>query len=275
MNRISFSLLNWLWPVLLGLSAAYAVGGWMRPVDVGPLTFNVDTVSTPDSIAEQEAYLQTVMQKNPLNLVVPQPKKAAPKPPPPPPPKVHPGQWRLMGTFAGDNPAAMVLVNKKLKTLRGGEAEQGWTLKTVAVDHVLWEKGKDTRKVGFGAKANTKPAPKPQALKVVGKDRVTLTQKDVEPLLGNPASLLAQANFKPHKKGDQVVGFKVRNIKRNSILQKIGLKHNDVIMRINGERVDGPARLLKAYEGISGGRAVTLEVQRGREFKSLLLDIAR
>jgi general secretion pathway protein C len=273
MNRMSFSLLNWLWFVFLGLAAAYAVGAWMRPVDLAPVSFNVDTRATPDSFAEQDVHVKTVLQKNPMNLAIPQPKKKVAPPPPPPPPSVHPGQWRLLGTFTGENPVAIIRVGKNLKTVRQEGVEQGWTLKNVAVDHVLWEKDGRERRVGFGAAAK-KSVPKPKALKVVAKDRVTLSQKDVEPLLGNPASLLSQALFKPHKQGGKIVGFRVRNIKSNSILKKIGLKNNDIIMRINGERVDGPTRLLSAYEGITGGRAVTLEVKRGKDFKSLLLDIA-
>jgi general secretion pathway protein C len=181
---------------------------------------------------------------------------------------VDPTSWPVLGILTGPRPAALVNAGGKVKGIKPGEAEQGWTLARVDPDKVVWRHAELERVVPL----RTEPA-KSLQLTSQKTNKISLPAAEAAPLLNNPGLLLQQAQFKPYLDGGEVLGFRVDNIHDASILRRIGLENGDVIMRINGERVNAPEKLLRAYASLGRGRTATMDVQRGGNVLSLILEL--
>lgn len=260
---MKFNMLKWIWPVVVGLAAAYAVSGWAVPVSVPPRPEAPEAV--PASAAEQKRLIKDIRDRNILGLATPAPKAAAPKQAAP---KVNPASWRLLGTVLGKPSYGLFMVGQEFKTLSAGQSEQGWQLTSVEPQAVVWTRGGDTQRVQLRDQKNL-PAP----VTVEKSVAVNLDGKKIAPYLKDPTQMLNHANFKPFREGGKVIGFRLRDIKKDSILSTIGLVDNDVLIRINGRRMDGPHKLLMAYKDMKPGTTVTVDVQRGKDVKTFLLNI--
>jgi type II secretory pathway component PulC len=69
---------------------------------------------------------------------------------------------------------------------------------------------------------------------------------------------------RPFIEDGSIMGFVIQDIPKDSILEKYGIKNNDVITRINTIPLDSPEKPLYAYENIMkyGIRRITLHVLR-------------
>jgi len=79
--------------------------------------------------------------------------------------------------------------------------------------------------------------------------------------------------LRPVKRNDQMIGYKVRFIRKNSPLEKLGLLRGDVIKAINGEDIvdfNGPMDILKSADTIEG---LTITVIRKNEEKELEYEV--
>lgn len=261
--RFKSALLAWVWPVLAGLAAAYAAGDWLRPVELPAPPAAAPRATAPDMEARQAEWGAVVRDRNIMRLAVPAP-AAAPAPPPP----VDPVSWPVLGIVAGARPAALVNVGSAVKSLRPGEAEQGWTLDRVAPDKVVWRHADLEREAPLRT-----AAAKGLQLAAQKTNKIVLPSAEAAPLLGNPGLLLQQAQFKPQLEGGEVRGFRVDNIHEASVLRRIGLENGDVILRINGERVNAPEKLLRAYASLGRGRTATMDLERGGKGIAVILEL--
>jgi general secretion pathway protein C len=258
--RMTASLCKWAWAGLVGLAAAYAATAWMRPVSA-PLP---PTIAEAQAAAagedRQAAWLAQVRTRNVLRLESPAPTVAASA--------ADPSAWPVLGIFTGKRPAAIVNTGAGSKSVSPGQELEGWTVSGIEPGKVRWKSGEAERESGMRVKAG--PAFHLSAKKV---NKVRLTVAEAAPLLGNAGAMLQQALFKPFTKDNEVAGFRVDNIQENSMLRRIGLEDGDVLLRINGEKVTGPDKLLRAYSGLGRGRTSTLDVLRGDDTLSLVLEI--
>ena len=284
----SLTRLNWAWllPVGLGMALAYAATSYVLLVtppniDAGRLESN-----TNQAAQDADQQVQAITEKNILALEVPrkptEQKPAAPPPPPPPPPGPDPNEWTLVGTFIGENPLALVTIENETEFLQLGDKRHDWELVDIWAEKIRFERGEDSRElILFGEDEN-----KPRAVRTARPARVESANSPLVPgrslrvrldaataaqVLKDPGELLKEASFKPYKRGDEIVGFRVSRIRNDSLLRKIELQNNDVLARINGQRIDGPAKLLEVYQGLQNARSVSLEVIRGNRVDSILV----
>ena len=110
-------------------------------------------------------------------------------------------------------------------------------------------------------------------LKTDERNKITLSKAQLASVLDDPNALLQQALFKPYKRGTSVRGFTVDKIQGNSILRKIGLQDGDVLVRINGEMIDGPGKMMKLYTGLRSANAVKLDIRRNAEMIGIILEL--
>ncbi|NJB68656.1 type II secretion system protein C [Desulfobaculum xiamenense] len=261
---MKFNTLKWVWPILVGLSAAYAAGAFAVPVDVPPRPERGG--DAPAVAAERNRLVADIRERNLLGLAIPAPAVAAVAVAAPV--GVDPASWRLMGTVLGEPSVGLFLVGGEFKALALGHDEQGWTLAAVNATGVLWRQGAVEKSVDLRDQAAT-----PLAMEVRRSVEVSLDGEKVAPYLRDPTQMLNHANFKPYRENGEVIGFLVNNIKKKSILRTIGLQDDDILIRINGRRMDGPHKLLMAYGEMKPGTTVTVDVRRGGEVKTFLLNI--
>jgi general secretion pathway protein C len=262
--------LYWLFPLLLGLATAYAVTGVIAHkgvLDVGS-GFSVPVAALDTS--GMDAREAVILDKNIFGLFIPEPESAEPAAPAGSDPK----SWAIVGTFMGARSMIIVSVQGRTEYVRVGETLEGWTLVEIRSDMLVWERGKQQREIslwgdspGLGVKVE------PSAGGSSSKRRVRMAKSEIAPVLNDPNAFLQQALFKPYKEGGKVRGFRIDNIKKNSLLAKLGLQNKDVLMRINGETIDGPAAMMAAYSGFGKANAVSLDVRREGSIISIFVDL--
>jgi general secretion pathway protein C len=64
----------------------------------------------------------------------------------------------------------------------------------------------------------------------------------------------------------QPEGFKLVDVQRRSIYEKLGLRKNDVIKRFNGTRIDSPEKALLIFNELKSASSVEIVIERdGKE----------
>lgn len=104
-----------------------------------------------------------------------------------------------------------------------------------------------------------------------------LKQADVNRLTNNLPELLQQARAVPVLgAGGQVEGFNLVDIQPGSIYEKLGLKKNDVIKSVNGEKVDYPGKAMDMYNALrSGSSSIQIGINRGGQEQNLNFTITQ
>ena len=75
------------------------------------------------------------------------------------------------------------------------------------------------------------------------------------------------------KKGNNVVGFKVNFVRRNSPFAKLGIKRNDVIKSINGQALTSYAAAMDVYKNMKDVANLSVVILRGKEEMELEYEI--
>jgi type II secretion system protein C len=72
-----------------------------------------------------------------------------------------------------------------------------------------------------------------------------------------------------HRENGEAAGFKIRHLQEGNDFEKLGLKNNDIIKRVNGLEVNDLTDVLQAVYQLSDETEFTLEVQRGDGMQDL------
>lgn len=68
-------------------------------------------------------------------------------------------------------------------------------------------------------------------------------------------------------------GFKIISMDANSVYFQLGLKKNDVITKINGQKVESVSDMSKLYDALKKPGRVEIELIRNKKFEKLVYDI--
>ncbi len=89
----------------------------------------------------------------------------------------------------------------------------------------------------------------------------------------NLGGLSQQARVTPYIVQGETRGFRVTRLKADSLLQKIGLQHGDVLQKVNGSSITSPADALQAYQQLQQAGTVRLEILRRDRASTLTYEI--
>lgn len=223
------------------------------------------SVSAGDKLSHLHNQAELIKSKNVLKLAVPVPKKKASEAPPPPP--QDPTQWKMLGIALGKAPTVVLFVDGDIKNVVQGDALHNWTLSEVYPRKAVWKSGPHIREVDMFKQE------KKVNLAQGTRNSLTISKEEAKPLLKDPNKMLQQALFTPFKKGNEIVGFKLSNIRSNSIFKKLGIQNGDVLRRINGAELTSPTKILQVYPSLAKAAAINLEVERGGNLMTLVLEI--
>lgn len=247
----------WIWPVLLGLATAYLATSFI-PIPEPTASLNADdsSFSAKDRVSRLSS---VVLDKNVLGLDNPSEIKKKTE--------VSPVTWNLVGILTGPEDMAILRVKKENIILREGDDYKGWVLAEIKPDYVLWKSGREQKKIVMWDQV--------QQLKLVrGKtNKIVVEKAQASSVLEDPNAFLNQALFKPNSKNGKTQGFRITNIKQNSLLRKLGLEDGDVLLRVNGEMITGPAKMLQVYGSLAGASAIYMDIERKGQMLSLVVEI--
>jgi len=183
-------------------------------------------------------------------------------------------QMRLYGVRSdggGGGSAIIGLADGRQVSVAVGEpVEPGLVLQTVAADHVVLARGASlTRLIFSDVPAGVAPSPPPPSTPQ------TVTPEAAAPAPApNSADVAASAGLRPRMKGLRVDGFTVTGF-ADGPLAAAGLRTGDVVVAVDGQRLDSPARIAGLRDQLSGRSAVDLRIERDGVEQTLTLGARR
>jgi type II secretory pathway component PulC len=95
----------------------------------------------------------------------------------------------------------------------------------------------------------------------------------VDKVLSEPQALAQSGQALPDVQGGKVVGIKLRGVRRDTLLDAIGLKNGDRIESINGFGLESTEKILEAYTRLRAAERLKLQVNRGGQATTLEYEI--
>lgn len=183
------------------------------------------------------------------------------------------GQMRLYGVRsdgAGGGSAIIGLADGRQVSVAVGETvDTGLALQSVAADHVMLARGGSVTRLVFsdvpvGAAAPPPPPATPQ----------TVTPQPAPAPAPDAPALAAAAGLRPRMKGLRVDGFTLTG-PADGALAGAGLRTGDVVVAVDGQRLDNPARIAGLRDRLSGQSSVELRIERDGREQTLTLGAQR
>jgi general secretion pathway protein C len=90
-----------------------------------------------------------------------------------------------------------------------------------------------------------------------------IPQAVLDDVLNNFSKVLTQARMVPNITEDNKTdGFKIFQIKPDSIYEKLGLKDNDIIKRVNGQDLDNFEKATGLFTALRNEKTISIDVVR-------------
>jgi len=177
---------------------------------------------------------------------------------------------RLLGTVTGTGIEPMAVIRKKAGRLErlyapGDIVDRAEILRIMRRQVVLRVDGKQALlSMENPGTADGRSASGTRSGSFSGE--IPLTRKDVNGIINNIADLTGQIRIKPHSQGDQIDGYRISGLGKNSILhKKLGLRQGDIVTEINGQPLDSPDNFAALYNQFLRGtldRTIDIGIQR-------------
>ncbi|MGB0495008.1 MAG: type II secretion system protein GspC [Kangiellaceae bacterium] len=94
-----------------------------------------------------------------------------------------------------------------------------------------------------------------------------------EKLVNDPMSLMELVNLSPATKDGETIGYKISPGKDKRLFTQLGLRRNDVITSVNGMSLASPQEAMQLMGEIQNMQDIQVDILRGEESISLLLDL--
>lgn len=136
-------------------------------------------------------------------------------------------------------------------------------------------------RVSFSVPSTTAPAGGPsdastkngKVASSAGDGRWVVDQRAVAGIFDNMDKVLTDARFTPYIEGGKLSGFQVNEVKTDGVFGLIGMENGDVVLSINGYRLDSPGKVAQILGGLRGEAEVKVDVLRGRQPRTLRYQI--
>jgi general secretion pathway protein C len=91
----------------------------------------------------------------------------------------------------------------------------------------------------------------------------------VEEAIEHPQQLMTDARLQPVFRDGKQYGFVLKEVKRDGIYYKLGLRNNDILLRINEFDITDPETALRAFTQLRGADEIELYILRNGKEKRL------
>lgn len=128
----------------------------------------------------------------------------------------------------------------------------------------------DRRPVLPGRAQAAAPMEEGAGVRKVGANSYEIDQREFDKALSNVAKLLTEARAVPELDGSGgLVGFKIAYLKEGSLFDKIGIKREDVLSRINGYELNSNEKALQLFGKLRSADRFTIDIKRGGQSVTL------
>jgi type II secretion system protein C len=174
--------------------------------------------------------------------------------------------FRLVGTTVFGEKSSVILEDLTRGTqgvYRLGDMIQGYTISTIRNDSATLTK-QDQELVLMLAPGGNSPLSN-QFIKKVGENSWTVSADKVNDMVGNIDQYVGQVIAYQHRENGKPAGFRIRHLKEGNDFEKMGIKSEDIIKRVNGIDVNDLSSVIKAVYELSDDTNFTVEVERNNQ----------
>ncbi len=218
----------------------------------------------------------------------------------PAPPKIVPVVRKVAGSIkeitllaiynASDISVVTVAYRHQTKVLSSGDLINGFTFEGAGSNYAMFSKNGKNYKVlldkqskASGSIGTITPASPPRTSQVVQQQPVgevtnegsvrIIDRSLVDHYAENMDDIYKNIGISEIKDGNDLKGFKINFVRRDSPFAKLGIRRNDVIKSINGQEITSYNEAFKVYKNIKNVDEMNLVIQRGNEEMELDYEI--
>jgi general secretion pathway protein C len=199
------------------------------------------------------------------------------------------GSYVLVGTITGSQSHSWAILQEKgsrrqqIYRIRGDI--DGGRILSVSRNQILIERQGKREILGLseeGSRLQPQAQPRQPAgpsssrgaeVQKLSANRYLVNREDVSAAVGDINRFMTQARLKPHFEMGRPVGYSVSEIVPGSLMEKLGLRNNDVIKKVNGMSVNRPEEVMQAYAQLQRDSNIEVEVERGGRSEVLRYEI--
>lgn len=183
---------------------------------------------------------------------------------------------QLVGILKGiDRAYALIRTDEKFYILAEKEEKDGLTVDSIGIrDVVVMYQGKKYQLKLLGEEGKSEVS----AVKVnndseSGTVKRIVSRKDVEENLSDINSLISTMFISPYYLGGEFVGYRIARMRMDAFLRQAGLENGDVLVRMNGERINTPEKMFELFTKWKDASAVTIDIIRRDQKRTVLVEI--
>lgn len=105
----------------------------------------------------------------------------------------------------------------------------------------------------------------PETVRQVAENSFVIQRDALEEALGDPQRLAQQGQIVPNYRDGENHGIKLIGVTSNSVYSQIGIRSGDVILGINGRKIQNQNQALEMLQGLRGAAGAQIEVERRGE----------
>lgn len=183
---------------------------------------------------------------------------------------------KLLGTVTGTQGSAYAVIqdekDRQQNLFRVGDAIQDAILKAILREKVVLRvNGKDEileiEKIrsGSGRRRSSRSSRETRtgsSRNVPKTQRINLKRSLLDEAIANVGDLMKDVNIQPHFEDGRPAGLRLSRIKRQSIFRKMGLRRGDIIVGVDGQRIESVDDALALYDSLTSASNVKLEIKR-------------
>jgi len=160
----------------------------------------------------------------------------------------------------------------KSKTISIGEKFEGYELKKVFPDHVMFMKNYKSYRLYLNLK---KGAPRWKNVNKNAQEGEVrrIAKAEVKKAMANPTNIWKNIGLREHFTQGKQDGFKVSFVRKGTVYESLGLQVGDVIEAINNQEIKNNAQAFKAYQQFKNAKALKLNIIRGTNKMELEYEI--
>jgi len=153
----------------------------------------------------------------------------------------------------------------KSKTIGIGDIFEGYKLKNVFADYVVFERNyKQYRLYITKPKVDTRWK-NVQKSEVLDEEEVRrIPSSEVKKAITNPTNIWKNIGLKEHLNKGKQDGFKVSFVRKGTMFEALGLKVGDIIVGINNKELKNNAQAFSAYQELKNAKALKLSIVRAK-----------
>ncbi len=199
-----------------------------------------------------------------------------------------PGNYTLLGTVAGPKGYSWAILldkaSKKQQLFRVQGNFDGGKILSISRKQIEIERQGKRETLNISEETSPKvpvkpasapmpPPPRGEEVKKLAPNRFLVNREDVSAAVGDINQFMTQARLKPHFEAGKPTGYSVSEVVPGSLMEKLGLRNNDVIKKVNGLPISRPEEVMQAYAQLQRDSNIELEVERSGRSEVLKYEI--